>query len=297
MAMVSVVVPCYRHESYVADCLESVCAQSYGDMELIVLDDCSPDSTYKIVKELCASKVYKARFRKITCLRNETNLGAHVTINRGVQLSEGEYITILNSDDQYHHERISALMLACSEQDSQLAFSNYVFIDETNQEVWSHPLYLELQTQIRESQMFYPSMGFAFLRKQLALSTGNLLFVRKLYETIGGFADLKFCHDWDFILQAIRVSEPIFIDEPYYRYRIHGTNSFSTLGDVAGAETEFLLRRYFSVSESMGTPNGLAPSSRNWPGVFEVEIERFELTHYYKRAVSGCLPWHRTIDI
>ena len=81
--LVSVVVPAYRHETYVTEALESVYGQDYEAVELIVVDDRSPDGTAGAIRDYLNRGEVKDRFRRIVFLENARNLGAHRTINRG----------------------------------------------------------------------------------------------------------------------------------------------------------------------------------------------------------------------
>lgn len=296
MDLISVIVPCYRHAYYIQDCLDSVLNQNYSDIELIVLDDHSPDNTFIIASSLCASKKYIQRFKNIICQQNETNEGAHATLNKAIMMASGIYISILNSDDQYHPDRLSLLIAALDHTNSQIAFSNYVFIDNENNEVHDHPLYLELQAALAAASQEYPALSFAFLQRQIALSTGNFFFKRVLFDAIGGFLDLKYCHDWDFILQSTIIAEPAYVNLPLYRYRVHEMNTFNTLSNIAAAETEFTLGHYFSMCEFSDTPNKACPSKRNWPGLFDVITDKLGINHLHTRTITGYLPWHRTIN-
>src|ERR1700756_4754280 len=110
--MISVVIPSYNHEKFIARCVDSVLAQTYGDWELIVIDDGSRDSS----NEMLAA--YAARDSRITHLQQE-NRGAHATINRGLALAKGDILTILNSDDEFHPNRFERC-LAEFDADSEL---------------------------------------------------------------------------------------------------------------------------------------------------------------------------------
>ncbi len=296
MGLISVVVPCFRHERFVADCLDSVYNQTYPEIELIVIDDKSPDRTFEIAADLCSSQRYRERFSKISCHRNPENLGAHASLNKGVRLARGETISLLNSDDLYHSLRIATLSEALHDAKTDFAFSNYVFIDSANREVSFDLLFIELQTWTVTAQSSFPALSFAFLQRQIALSTGNFFFTKRLYDQVGGFLDLKYCHDLDFALQAIRYCEPAFLDKPYYRYRVHEGNSFRSLREVALAETEFALSRYFKSCAFDGTVNKMAPNSLNWPGLFEIFLKKWNLEDYYTRSVCGYYPWHKVVD-
>lgn len=92
---ISIIVPVYNVEQYIEKCLDSI--ELLDDTELIIIDDCSPDNTLNIIKKWIA----KQSSPNIILLCNETNKGEGHTINRGLDLASGEYIGILDSDDDY----------------------------------------------------------------------------------------------------------------------------------------------------------------------------------------------------
>ena len=96
---VSVVIPLYNHECYVAQALESVIEQSAKPLEIIVIDDGSSDGSALVVQEIAR------RYPEIV-FWSHPNQGAHYTINAGIKRAKGEYIAILNSDDVYHPDRL-----------------------------------------------------------------------------------------------------------------------------------------------------------------------------------------------
>lgn len=120
--LVSVVVPAYCHAEFIEDCLRSIHAQTYSEIELIVVDDLSTDDTFARAEALLQGD-FAARFRRVVLLRNERNLGAHDAINRGIAESRGSHVTLINSDDLYHPDRVSALMAALAETGAELGFS------------------------------------------------------------------------------------------------------------------------------------------------------------------------------
>ena len=90
---ISVVIPSYNSAKYIAECLDSVLNQSYADIEIICVDDCSSDQTYLILES------YRQKHPSITLFRNEKNLGAPYSRNRGLDSSRGNYILFLDADD------------------------------------------------------------------------------------------------------------------------------------------------------------------------------------------------------
>lgn len=91
MKMVSVIMPAYNAEKYIAAAIDSILAQSYGDFELIVINDCSKDRTEEIVLSYDDPR--------IVYLKNEENLGVAATLNKGLAVAKGEYIARMDADD------------------------------------------------------------------------------------------------------------------------------------------------------------------------------------------------------
>lgn len=96
---VTVVIPVYNREKYVAAAIESILAQTFPDFELLVIDDGSTDRSREIIQS------YRDPRLHLVC--NETNLGIPKTRNRGLQLAQGEYLAFLDSDDWAYPERLA----------------------------------------------------------------------------------------------------------------------------------------------------------------------------------------------
>lgn len=265
--LVSVVIPAYNHKQYIKEALDSVYNQTYQNIELVLLDDCSKDDTLEIAQQWAKERKANERFKRLILEKNPVNLGAHNTINRGLSLATGNALTILNSDDAYATNRIEMLMQAVEENQADWLFSGIRAIGETNQRVFSE-LAIEIEAFVDYASCF-PAVSFALLKKNIAATTGNLFFSRELYNKVGEFRNLRYCHDWDFALQACLISEPIFISQPLYDYRIHGTNSFSTLKVEQHLEPQIVYRNYFSACHAGKCKNKNAPWKTNYPLFFD----------------------------
>jgi glycosyltransferase involved in cell wall biosynthesis len=281
---VSVVVPSYGHERFILPCLESIHDQTYGPVELVLVDDRSPDATFERARTLL-STAFAKRFVNVVLLRNDVNAGAHAAINRGVAAASGDFVTVINSDDLYAPERLTVMMEALRGSGSSLAFSLVDVLDSRDPEdavdgVGDFGLLALRQfLDLRRDR----TVGFGLLRANLTMSTGNLLFTRDLFRRIGSFLPLRYCHDWDFVLQSLYFTEPVAVAEPLYLYRLHGANSFLSLGGVAGVETEVVMRRFFRRGLSGRSPNPLCPSEANWPGYFGLFVEELGLGEFLDR--------------
>ncbi|MFY1635756.1 bifunctional glycosyltransferase/CDP-glycerol:glycerophosphate glycerophosphotransferase [Solwaraspora sp. WMMB335] len=93
MTLISIVVPVYRVQGYLRECLDSLLKQSFTDIEVIAVDDCSPDSSGQILAE------YAARDPRIKVLSLPANVGLGAARNAGLDIATGEYVWFLDSDD------------------------------------------------------------------------------------------------------------------------------------------------------------------------------------------------------
>ena len=93
MPKVSVIIPVYNVEEYLAECLDSVISQTEKDIEIICVEDCSTDSSLAVLQE------YAKKDDRIVVIQNEENFGQSVARNKGLIASKGEYILFVDSDD------------------------------------------------------------------------------------------------------------------------------------------------------------------------------------------------------
>lgn len=226
--LISIIAPAYNHEKYIEKCIYSIAGQSYANKELIIIDDNSTDKTQEIIEKIIKRKDIKAKFKnRIKFIKHATNQGAHYSINEGISLSKGHYVTIINTDDLYEKNRLEVMIEELMKKDGHICFSKVDTIDENGKvlrnEEWEY--YSYIQNKIER----YPSINLSLLTDNVAISTGNMLFTRELYDKIGPFKDYKYIHDWDFILRTILITEPIYVNKTNYLYRLHPTNSFKEL--------------------------------------------------------------------
>lgn len=286
--LVSVVVPAYNHKMYVAQCLRSVLEQDYRDIELIIVDDCSTDGTAQICRKFAGSQSAKARFRRIVFIQHERNTGAYGSLNDGIVEAQGRYITFLNSDDYYDKLRIGRCVRAMAGED-RFIFTAVKHVDANGRAVEPGELAKPIQRLLTVQRAMLPSLSFGFLRHQLAISTGNMFIARKLLERTGGFANLRYCHDWDMAMQLITLTEPVYVPEDLYYYRYHDENAHKRLQEFGRPETEYVLRHYFRGIKQGKVANPLAPSPITWPGVFEMFAKRLGVYKWWQ-AESGAYP-------
>jgi len=97
---VSVLMPAYNAEAYIADAIESILEQSFKDFELIIVDDNSSDATNAIIKR------YASKDKRVKLVKNEQNLKISASLNKGIAIAKGKYIARMDADDKSLPERL-----------------------------------------------------------------------------------------------------------------------------------------------------------------------------------------------
>jgi glycosyltransferase involved in cell wall biosynthesis len=233
----SVVMPVFDHARFIGRALDSLARQTQRPDELVVVDDGSTDESAAIVQAWAAA----APFR-VTIVR-QRNEGAHVALNRGLALARGHTIALLNSDDAYAPDRLAKLSARLDDAHA-LAFSAVALVDDDDQPA-AGAYAQALATRVGELRRI-PTPLHAFVRHNAAISTGNLVFRRTLLDTTGGFAPLRVCHDWDFVLAATYATRFAIVHEPLYRYRLHDANTFASSPLRGRLESDHVLTAFFA---------------------------------------------------
>lgn len=120
--LVSVIMPAYNAERFIEEAINSVVNQTVEDWELIVIDDCSKDNTFEIIKKLAVND------ERISVLQNEKNSGVAKTRNRGIAIATGKHIAFLDSDDVWHPKKLECQLNKMQETNSELVYCSYAII-------------------------------------------------------------------------------------------------------------------------------------------------------------------------
>ena len=99
--MVSIVITAYNVEKWIKECVASACRQTHRNIEILVVEDCSTDSTREILHGIADARV--------TVLCNKENIGAGASRRRGIEAANGEYILLLDGDDWLEEDFIATL--------------------------------------------------------------------------------------------------------------------------------------------------------------------------------------------
>lgn len=126
---VSIIIPAYNSETYIAQALESVLCQTYHNLEVILIDDASTDSTLKIARSF-----HDPRLKIIS---NKENRGVSYGRNCGIKAARGNWIALLDSDDWYAPERLEKLLAVAHQQNADLVADDLNLIRDRESQPWS----------------------------------------------------------------------------------------------------------------------------------------------------------------
>ena len=180
--MISVVMPVYNAEKYVAEAVESILNQTYSDFEFIIIDDCSTDSSYKILQS------YAAKDNRIRLFKNEMNHKQAYTKNLAIELAQGKYIAFMDADDISLPERF-AKQIEFMESNPTIGVSGTYSIafDSNNSNLYTIEVPLTHELIKAYSffvccKMIHPSI---IARRELFAKIGRFSF----NESLGGLAE------------------------------------------------------------------------------------------------------------
>ena len=224
---VSVVIPAYNSEAYVADAIRSVLEQEVGDLECIVVDDGSTDSTGEIAKG----------FDRVRYVR-QGNSGVSAARNRGIGEARGESVAFLDADDAWLPAKLARQLdvLRGGGPDVGLV---YCGLYETDEElnVLSERTAPEAEAALRNTLLMEPPV--------VSISQTGLV-PRDVLDEVGGFdTRLSTSADTEMVLRIGRRYRLVGVPEPLVLYRTHGSQ-MSSNPDAMEHDMEIILDEFFS---------------------------------------------------
>lgn len=209
---VSVIVPAYNHASFVASSIQSVLAQTFNDFELLVSDDGSTDDTAKVIAAI--------KDRRLTFFPNDVNRGACVVTNELVWRARGEYIAVLNSDDEWHPEKLERQLQWMEAHPSIGAcFSRVEWIDKDGNALADDQIaFGKVFDQENRSQAAWLRH---FLFSGNCLCHPSVLIRRRCYDALGLYDNrLRQLPDFDMWVRLLKTEAIHILDERLVRFRV-----------------------------------------------------------------------------
>ena len=213
--IVSVIMPCYNSEKFIAEAIKSVLEQSYKLLELIVIDDCSIDNSLSIINSFMQTD------SRITLIPLKKNIGPGLARNEGLKVAVGKYITFLDSDDLWVLNKLETQILIMEKLSLPVTHTDYGYINSKG----------KISSKIFETSNF--EVGFRDLLKRTEISCLTIIYNKEIVG-INLFPNLNRKQDyvvWLDILKKGYKSTPLHFVSGYYRQQ-SAKKTFKRLGYV-----------------------------------------------------------------
>lgn len=199
--MVSILMTAFNREKYISQAIESVLASSYGDFELVIVDDVSKDRTIEIARE------YEAKDKRVKVFLNSKNLGDYPNRNKAAEYAKGKYIKYLDADDALYDYGLE-VMVRFTEQFSEAGFGLACFPDDDRAFPVMIPprqIYLE---NFSKSAHFDRAPGSGLIKKEV-------------FDKLGGFSGKRMIGDYEFWFKISRYYSMVKFPMELYWNRLH----------------------------------------------------------------------------
>ncbi len=217
MPLVSVVMPSYNHEKFVSEAIESVLGQDFEDLELIIVDDASTDTSRQIIQK------YAMEDARVRVILHETNCGIAKTMNDGIAAAKGKFLSDTASDDVWMKDKLSKTLAVLESDEDLVVWTEAEIIDENGQPVgstWTEFTNTVYDVEAKKTgDTFHDHLGrWEQLIGSYILKRANLGDIR--YDET-----LKYANDYKLSLELAAKYTFYFIPEPLTQYRIHAGNT------------------------------------------------------------------------
>lgn len=218
MPKISVCIPVYNGETYLAQTIQSVLDQTYTDFELVIIDNASTDRTVSIIRSFTDTR--------IRLIQNETNVGMVGNWNNCLRYGTCEYLQLLCADDLLTPDNFKKKVdILDNYPEVGMVFSGSHVINENNKVVMNRRPFL--------SSGMWDGKRLArrsFRNHNYNAEPSNVMFRKRTSEEIGSFdPDLWFTLDWNYWLRMCAVSKVYYINEYLYSFRISTTSETAQL--------------------------------------------------------------------
>lgn len=188
---ISICVPAYKAEKHLAETLESVRGQTFGNWELIVTEDGSRDRTEEIVRAFA-----KTVSQPVTYHRHDPNRGLPATRNHGISIAKADWIALLDSDDLWTPDHLEHLAARAAKNDADLIHAGSVLFDSDTGR--------ELETRAPATKEISEFPLSLYLARYI-IQPSSVLLRKELWQRVGGFnPDYRYVEDREMWLRCAR---------------------------------------------------------------------------------------------
>lgn len=210
--VITIIVLCYNHESFLEQSINAVYAQTYTNIQLIVTDDCSIDGSVALIQQLKAERNFET-------VINEKNIGLNATLARALALAKGEYIAIISADDYMLPHKTATEYNFLKQHDFEAVYANGFSVENNNQRLIKlNPVFQSGNNKAILEYVYQYDWGAPLLQSGLFHKT---VWVHTLPLRVQYKSD-----DWAFLIYTFQHFKTGFINEPVFCYRLHANNTF-----------------------------------------------------------------------
>lgn len=223
LPLVSMIIISYNQKAYIHDCMEGLLAQNYPNVEILYLDDCSPDHTYEEASGYESRMKQKYGDDQVRFIQNLENRGLIKNLNRLVSESKGSYIKFMSADDfmlEGAIDRLVACMEAHSEYD--LLYTNGIYGDDHVHFPVEDISLADSAVGVKKLYDRPQASGeglFERLYKKDFIAAPTVMVRREAYERCGIYDENIGVEDWDFYLRIAEYGCIGYLDEATVMYR------------------------------------------------------------------------------
>lgn len=216
--LVSIAICTYNGEKYIIEQLNSILEQSYQNLEIVIVDDCSTDGTYVILND------FEHRDSRIKLYQNEKNLGFNANFNYALSLTKGDYIAIADQDDIWEKEKIAYMVNNI--QDNILLYHDSLLIDENGN---------TKRKRMSDLHRFAKRDCSIFFLYNNCVSGHACLFHRSLLNYCNPFP-AQLYYDWWMAYTAACLGKINYTKQSFVKHRRHSESS--TVNDTTDAKNQ-----------------------------------------------------------
>lgn len=217
MPKLSVIVPVYKAESFLEPCVESIRHQSFSNLEIILVDDGSPDNC----PALC--EAYAEQDNRIKVIHKE-NGGVSTARNAGLDAASGDYITFVDSDDYIDSCMYEKMMNIAMEHNCDVVMCDCLKEFENHSELYTHDIRGGFYDRQQLEQEYFPHLiMMQNVEYPPTISNWLLLFRKELASSIRYLSGVRYSEDLLFGAQLMYSAQAFYYlkDEAYYHYRMN----------------------------------------------------------------------------
>lgn len=213
--LVSVVMPVYNAEHYVASAVESILNQTFRNFECIIIDDCSSDDTVNILQS------FKKKDNRIVLIRNKKNLGVTKSLNIGLKLAKGKYIIRMDADDWSYPERFELQIKLMQDNPDVVVSGSYIEICDSKLRIKYVRKYNLYDTGIRKHLFRYSPFAHP-----ATIWQAKILKKERYNEVI------SVSQDYELYFRVGKIGKFMNLNKPLLKLRMHGRSVSTTMNDL-----------------------------------------------------------------